>query len=105
MPPTRNLQSLFAAAQGAAAEEEQAAARIAARCAWASQAIDKFFDAQHRVGEAWERIFAALPDDLDDEAVEQLPHPPERAEADALWAEIEAVIDHDRWPRHLYWTL
>jgi predicted O-linked N-acetylglucosamine transferase (SPINDLY family) len=105
MPPTRTLQALLAAAQSAAAEQEQAAARIAARCAWAKQAVAAFMAAQERVQEAWERIFDALPDDIDEEALDQLPDPPEQAEADALWAEIEAVRDHDRWPRHLHWTL
>ena len=104
MPPTRTLQTLLAAAQSAAAEQEQAAARIAARRALAEQAVAAFFAAQERVHEAWTRIFRELPD-LDDEALEQLPDPPEQAEADALWAEIEAVCEHDRWPRHLHWSL
>jgi hypothetical protein len=105
MPRTATIRSLLAAAQGAAAEQEQAAARIAARRAWAKQAVADFMAAQERVQEAWERIFDALPDDIDDDLVDQLPDPPEQAEADALWAEIEAVREHDRWPRHLHWTL
>ena len=104
LPHTQTLQTLLAAAQNAAAEQEQAAARMAARRAWAEQAIEAFFAAQERVHEAWTRIFRELPD-FDDEALEQLPDPPEQAEADALWAEIEAVREHDRWPRHLYWSL
>ena len=104
MPPTRTLQTLLTAAQHAATEQEQAAARIAARCAWAEQAVAAFMAAQERVQEAWTRILRELPD-LDDEALDQLPDPPEQAEADALWAEIEAVRDRDRWPRHLYWSL
>jgi outer membrane protein TolC len=104
MPPTQTIQSLLAAGQCAAADEEQAAARLAARHAWIKQAIDAYFAAQERVAEAWSRILDEHPD-LDDEALEQLPDPPEQAEVDALWAEIEAVRDHDRWPRHLYWSL
>lgn len=104
MPPIQTIQSLLAAAHCTVADEEQAAARLAARLAWIKQAIDAFVAAQERVGEAWSRILDELPDDVDDEALEQLPDPPEQAEADALWAEIEAVRDHDRWPRHLYWS-
>ena len=40
-----------------------------------------------------------------EQELRQLPDPPEQAEADALWAEIEAVREHDRWPRHLYWSV
>lgn len=105
MPANQTLQSLLAAARNVAADEEQAAARLAARRAWARQAIAAYKAAQERVEEAWTRIFDALPDDIDDEAVDHLPDPPEQAEADALWAEIAAVIDHDRWPRHLHWSL
>lgn len=105
MPPTRAIQTLLAAAQGAAADREQAAARIAARRAWVEQTIAAYKAAQERLDEAWTRIVDALPDDIDDEAVDHLPDPPEQAEADALWDEIQAVIDHDRWPRHLHWTL
>jgi len=105
MPNPQIIQALLAGAQGAAADEEQAAARIAARCAWVAQAVPAFMAAQERVGEAWARIFESLPEDLPDEELEKLPDPPEQAQADALWAEIKAVRDHDRWPRHLHWSL
>ncbi len=52
MLPDRILDTLLTAPQDAAAEQEQAAAPIAARCAWASQAIDAFEAAQERVAEA-----------------------------------------------------
>lgn len=52
--------------------------------------------------EAWDRIFEALPDDLDDEEVDAIPPPPEQAELDAIFDEIEAVRDHDKWPRELH---
>ncbi|HEV2079229.1 MAG TPA: hypothetical protein VGR19_04955 [Allosphingosinicella sp.] len=103
MTPDETIRALLTAAAQAAADEEQSAARKAARAIWASQAVAAFFAAQERVGEAWDRILDTLPDDIDDEELEKLPEPPEQAEADALWAEIEAVRDHDRWPRHLYW--
>jgi hypothetical protein len=63
--------------------------------------------AQDRVGEAWDRILDTLPHDLDDEELEamNLPNPPEQAEVDALYEQIEAAREKDRWPRELYWSL
>ena len=57
--------------------------------------------AQRRVFEAWDR----LPDDLDEEELEAIPEPPKQGEVDAIWAELRAVRDHDRWPGHLRWSL
>ena len=99
------IRALLAAAGRVAGDEADAAARVAARCAWVRQRIADLRAAHERVDEAWRRIFDALPDDLDDEDVEAIPPPPEQAELDAILAEIEAVRDHDRWPRHLYWSL
>jgi hypothetical protein len=56
--PTPNPQVPPRRRSDAAAEQKQAAAR----CAWAKQAIDAFFAAQDRVGEAWTRIFRERPD-------------------------------------------
>ena len=78
--------------------------RQAARVAWIKATVAALRDAHRRVEEAWDRIFAALPDDIDDDELEamNLPDPPEQAEVDALHAQIDAVIKHDRWPAHLY---
>jgi hypothetical protein len=105
MTPEETIRALLAKAQAAAGEREQAEARTAARVAWVHETIARLRSAQERVEAAWERIFAALPDDLDDEALEAIPEPPEQAELDALHAEIAAVRDRDQWPRHLYWSL
>jgi len=99
------IRALLAAAGRVAGEEAEAEARIEARYAWVKRRIADLKAAQKRVEEAWDRIFDALPDDLDDEALEAIPEPPEQAELDAILAEIEAVRDHDRWPRHLHWSL
>ena len=47
------------------------------------------------------------PEDLDDDELEamNIPDPPEQAELDAIHAEIDAVLEHDRWPKELYWSL
>ena len=59
-------------------------------------------EAQRKVEQAWDRIFAALPEDVSDEEVEAIPLPPEQAELDSIQAQILAVINHDPWPRGLH---
>jgi hypothetical protein len=89
---------------GARAGDASEWRRIAARVAWAEEISEKWLAMHRRVDAAWDRIFDALPDDIDDDELEamHIPEPPEQAELDALHAEIWAVIDHDRWPKHLY---
>ena len=81
--------------------------RKAARVAWVSETVAALRDAHRRLHAAWDRVFDALPEDLDDEELEamNLPDPPEQAEVDAIHAAISAVIEHDRWPAHLHWTV
>jgi hypothetical protein len=98
------IRSLLAAAGRAAGEEAGAEARVEARVAWVHQRIADLKAADKRVFEAWDRILDALPEDIDDEELEAIPDPPEQAERDAIFAEIEAVRDHDRWPKHLHWS-
>ena len=64
--------------------------------------MDALIAAQRKVDDAWSRIFDALPEDMDDDELDQIPPPPEQAELDAILAEIEAVRDQDKWPRGLY---
>ena len=97
------IRALLAAAGQAADEQERAAARIAARVAWVHETMDALIAAHKKVDDAWSRIFDALPEDMDDDEVDQIPPPPEQAELDAILGEIEAVRDHDKWPRHLHW--
>jgi len=99
------IRALLAAAGNVAGEQAEAEARIEARVAWVKQRIADLKAAQQRVFDAWDRIFDALPEDLDDEELEAIPEPPEQAELDAILAEIDAVREHDRWPRELHWSL
>lgn len=99
------IRALLAGGARAAEEERRAEERVAARVAWVGETMKALRAAQKKVEEAWDRILDALPDDLNDEELDALPEPPEQAELDALFAQIEAVREHDRWPRHLYWTV
>jgi hypothetical protein len=47
-----------------------------------------------------ERLVRDIPEELIDEV--EIAPPPEQAEVDALWAQLNDVIQKDRWPRHLY---
>lgn len=78
--------------------------RTAARVAWVKETVAALKDAHQRLFAAWDRVFDALPDDLEDEEVEamHLPDPPEQAEVDAIYGALQDVIQHDRWPAHLY---
>ena len=110
---------LAAAGHGCDQEDAGAQARKAARVARVKDTVAALRRAQRRADQAWERMLAALPDDPasvipDKPAPMQigdpgsnftsgaLPEPPEQAELDAIHAQIRAVIDHDRWPRELY---
>ncbi|HXS50841.1 MAG TPA: hypothetical protein VN713_12060 [Sphingomicrobium sp.] len=86
------------------AADEPADAYGAARYRWLHRTAEAWQDANRRVTEAWFRTLAPLPDDISDEELEalDLPDPPEQAEVDALWAQLNDVIQKDLWPRHLY---
>jgi hypothetical protein len=85
--------------------DEPADPRKAARWHWLHDTAEAWHDAHDRLNAAWDRTFAALPDDIGDEELEalNLPDPPEEAEVNALWAQLNDVIQKDLWPRHLYW--
>jgi hypothetical protein len=87
----------------ALAHLREAEPRFRARCAWIEERMAALKAAQHAADSAWARQLAAHPDvDWDDPDAPELPDPPEQAALDAIDAEIRAVIDHDRWPRHLH---
>jgi hypothetical protein len=102
MPPAQTIQALLAGGTQAADDSRHAALRRGARVAWVAQMDAALEAAYKKADEAWDRIFAALPEDLDDEEVDAIPIPPEQAELDSILAELQAVCDHDRWPREPY---
>jgi hypothetical protein len=71
--------------------------RIKARCAWVKEKIAALAAAQRardeRCGEAVDRLSEEEFERLCDE---------EQAKVDAIRAQLDAVIDEDRWPRDLY---
>lgn len=89
-------------ALGAVATDAADWRRQQARVAWVRRTVTALRAAQRRVDQAWSRILAALPDDLSEEELVAIPHPPEQAHLDALYAQLRTVIDEDHWPRELY---
>ncbi|HWC56535.1 MAG TPA: hypothetical protein VG434_06160 [Sphingomicrobium sp.] len=75
-----------------------------ARAAWTKKTVARLREAQERCDAAWDRLMKALPEDATDEQVDAVQPPPEQAEVDALHALIDDVVQHDRWPKHLYWS-
>jgi len=87
----------------AEAEAGKKVERSKLRIEWARERFNEFFDLQDKAGEAYMRQIEAHPDgDWDDEDVPELPEPPEEAAAQAIYAEVKAALDEDRWPRHLH---
>ena len=78
----------------------QAADRTVARATWARQVMAELARVQQLLDQAWDRHLAEHPEDDDDDDDFS---PPEQAQLEALLAQINAAIDHDRWPRHLDW--
>jgi hypothetical protein len=88
--------------------DEDGPARKAVRIDWITETMKELKAAQDKADEAWMQLVRDLPDEDDDdeeedEEAEEIAPPPEQAELDAIHAKIKAVMEHDRWPRELYW--
>ncbi|HYN45248.1 MAG TPA: hypothetical protein VES64_01000 [Allosphingosinicella sp.] len=87
------------------AEDARARERRLARMAWAMKRIDDLKRAQKAADAAWMALVAPF-DDLDeDEELPELDPPPEQAALDAIFEEVDAVTEEDRWPAHLHWSV
>jgi hypothetical protein len=100
---------LLAGKAAAPADEEADEARLRerklARVAWGLERMDALRRAQKAADAAWMALVAPF-DDLDeDEELPELDPPPEQAIVDAIWGEINAAVEEDRWPAHLHWSL
>lgn len=85
-----------------APDEEARLLRVQARVDWVAGRVADLVAAQKRADQAWMALVAGI-DPADDG--EDLPPPPEQAEADAILAELKAVTEKDRWPRKLHWSV
>lgn len=81
------------------------AARVGARVMWVHETMAALRAAQKRADDAWMALVRDLPEDEDDLDDEELEPPPEQAELDALWEVVNAVVEEDRWPRELHWSI
>jgi len=89
------------AVAGAEAARKVRLARL--RVEWGREQLDKFFEMQERAGEAWDRRIDEHPGvDWESDDAPDLPDPPEEAVAQAIYAELMAALEEDRWPRHLH---
>jgi hypothetical protein len=84
------------------AADEPADPRKAARHRWLHETADKWQDATRRCDHAWGELVEDISESGIDEV--ELAPPPEQAEVDALWAQLNDVVQKDRWPRDLYWA-
>jgi hypothetical protein len=79
------------------AERKAALRRWVARIGWSLAQMDRIAEAQTAAHAAWARLIREDPDG--DTA------PPEQDVLERLMAEVDDMIDNDRWPRHLHWSL
>jgi len=98
------LRDATAAPAWSAAEDARARRRQLARMAWSLARIDELKRAQKAADAAWMKLVAAY-DDWDEEEIPELDPPPEQAAVDAIFEEIHAVAEEDRWPAHLHWSV
>lgn len=93
---------------GVPAEQAEAEARLIEgrrrlRLAWARERFREFLTLQDAAGEAYCRDIEAHPDvDWDSDDAPDLPPPAEEVLAQAVYDEVRAALDRDRWPRHLH---
>ena len=73
--------------------------RVAARTAWVRETMARLREAQRQM---IERCTAAV-EHLSEAEFNRLVEA-EQAKVDAIRAEIDAVIEHDRWPPNLYFN-
>ncbi|MES2137147.1 MAG: hypothetical protein V4502_08835 [Pseudomonadota bacterium] len=72
----------------------------AARWLWLQATAARWQDAMHRCAAAWTELVKDIPEDEIDDV--EVPPPPEEAEVDALWQQLDDVIQKDLWPKELY---
>jgi hypothetical protein len=87
--------------EDAAAEARRQERRSRARFQWGLDLLDEVQVAKAEADAAWERLVLAHPE-LDEEALDALPDTPEQMRLDALYAQMDELIEHGRFPGHLH---
>lgn len=98
MSAGETVRVLLASGAGPEPEDEGGRARKAARRQWALERTAALRAAQRAMDD---RCSKAV-DRLDEAAFDRL-FDAEQAKVDAIRAEMEAVAEKDRWPKHLHW--
>jgi hypothetical protein len=71
--------------------------RVAVRTAWVREVMEALRQAQREMDDRCDAAVAELDEDAFNEVFEA-----EQAKVDAIRAQIDDVIEHDKWPKHLY---
>lgn len=104
MSANRTIEALLDGACDAAADLRFAQARQVIRQAWVKEVMAKISAAHLAVDEAWDRRLDEMEaEGIDVDEMYAPPPFPEEQALDALLAQANAVRDHERWPRELYW--
>jgi hypothetical protein len=74
--------------------------RKAMRWLWLRETTLDWQDAFRRCDAAWCELVKDIPEDEIDDV--EVGPPPEQAEVDALWGQLNAVIQKDQWPREMH---
>ena len=73
--------------------------RVAARTAWVREVMGALRQAQREMDDRCDAAVATMSEADFDRLFEA-----EQAKVDAIRAQIDDVIEHDKWPKHLYFN-
>lgn len=104
MSRKRTIAKLLTGACELSDDYRAARGRQVQREVWTKDLMAKISAAHEAVDEAWDRRLDEMEaEEIDVDEVDDPPPFPEEEALDALLAQANAVRDHDRWPRELYW--
>ena len=98
MSAEETIRALLASAGEREPEDPGESARVAARLQWVLERTAALSAAQRAMDH---RCMAAV-NQVDEAAFARL-FDEEQAKVDAIRADLEAVAEEDRWPKHLHW--
>ena len=101
MTPEQKIQKLLTAKPERTIEHlADELTRQTARVAWVRETSAALSEAQREMDERCSEACERLSEKAFDRLFEA-----EEAKVEAIFAQLRAVADHDRWPRHLHWSL